>query len=175
MTGNGFREMIGFDIVYATELYCMVMTATAHGLAAGMIAAALKDPVIGVSLSFISHPLLDMVPHWDAGLGWRQKTKKKLFVQASADVLLGFGLGYVVYALFGGGANFWYFLACFVAAESLDLMQIPYWFLGWNFAPFSWVYKFQHQIQGRARLPWGIVTQVAALGLVFLILQVYKF
>lgn len=148
------------------------MTATAHALVGGAIASTISDPAIGITLSFLSHPLLDMVPHWDAGLGWRNKTKKLLFIQASCDMLLGLALAYL---LFGRNLNFWYFMACFIASESLDLLQIPYWFFKWNFPPFSWVYKFQHHIQGRATLPWGILTQVISFALVVLILQSFKF
>lgn len=148
------------------------MTATAHAIIGGAIAASISDPVIGISLAFISHPLMDIVPHWDLGIGWRQKSKIKLFTQATSDLVLGV---IVAYLLFGHNVPLWYFLACVLASESWDLAEIPYWFFRWNFAPWSWVYQFQHHIQGKAGLPWGIVTQVAACGLIFLALQVYHF
>lgn len=146
------------------------MTATAHALVGGAIAATIKDPVLGLSIAFLSHPLLDMIPHWDAGWGWRNKTKQRLFLEASADMLLGLCVSYL---LFGHGVGFIYFFGCIIAAELLDLAEIPYWFFHWDFPPFSWVYQFQHQIQGKAKLPWGIMTQVAACSIIFVLLQIF--
>ena len=143
------------------------MTATAHALVGGAIAYAVPNPVIGISLAFISHPLLDMIPHWDAGWGWRSKTKKRLFTEAVIDCILGLGLAFL---LFGGTTPFWYLLACIFASEALDLMEIPYWFFRWDFPPFSWIYKFQHNIQGKAKLPWGVLTQVVTVGLIIFLL-----
>ena len=147
------------------------MTATAHALVAGAIASSVSNPTIGMSLSLISHPLLDMIPHWDAAVGWRLKTKKRLFLESSADFIIGFGLSYLI---FGQHINLWYFLACVLISEGPDLMEIPYWFFKWNFPPFSWAYQFQHHIQGRAKLPWGIVTQVVMIGAIILMLQSFK-
>lgn len=137
------------------------MTATAHALVGGAIAASIPNPLIGISLSVASHPLLDMIPHWDFGRGWRQKTKLLLLAEASIDLAVGFILAYFIFAPFI--QNIWYFLACVLAAEIFDLAQIPYWFLKWNFPPFSWIYKLQSKMQGKANLPWGIVTQIASV------------
>lgn len=147
------------------------MTATAHALVAGAIASSVSNPALGISLSLISHPLLDMIPHWDAAFGWRLKTKKRLFLESSADFMIGVGLSYLI---FGQYINFWYFLACVLVSLGPDLVEIPYWFFKWNFPPFSWVYQFQHHIQGRAKLPWGILTQVVMIGAIILMLQSFK-
>jgi len=144
------------------------MTATAHAIVGGTIAAAIPDPVLGISLAFLSHPFLDMVPHWDAGWGWRQKTKKRLFLEASTDAILGIILALL---LFSWTTPLWYLAACVFAAELLDILEIPYWFWKWTFPPFGWIYKFQSKIQGKAALPWGLITQVIACGLIFLLLQ----
>lgn len=136
------------------------MTATAHALVGGAIAASISDPTIGILLAIASHPLLDMVPHWDFGWGWRKKTKLKLFIEGSMDLALGYGLAYL---FFGQNVNFWYFTACIIAAELFDLLEVPYWFLGWKFFPFGLLYKFQSKIQGKAMLPWGILTQVGVV------------
>lgn len=143
------------------------MTATAHALVGGAIASTIPDPVIGISLSAISHPLLDMIPHWDAGWGWRQKTKLKLFLEGTADLGFGFIISYLI---FGRNIPFWYFFTCVFASVVWDIAEIPYWFWKWNFPPFNWIYKFQSRIQGKARLPWGILTQVAVVVFVVYIL-----
>ncbi len=144
------------------------MTATAHALIGGAIAASVQDPALGLTLSFISHPIADIIPHYDFGWGWRDKTKLKLFLQGSFD--LGFGV-LVSYFLFGQFTSFWYFTGCIFLAEFLDLATVPYWLLNWRFIPFSWIYKFQHNIQGKAKLPWGFLTQVTTVVLLVIVLN----
>lgn len=143
------------------------MTATAHALIGGAIASALPNPGVGITLSFISHPLLDMIPHWDAGWGWRKKSKTRLFLEGSIDLTVGFFLSYLI---FGTNLPFWYFFACVFASVVWDLLEVPYWFLRWNFPPFSSMYKFQSKIQGKAKLPWGVLTQVATVVAVVFVL-----
>src|SRR4030088_1893055 len=91
------------------------MTATAHAIVGGAVAASVQNPVLGLTISAASHPFLDMVPHWDFGWGWRKKTKLLLFAEAAGDLILGFVLAYLVFGQFV--TNFWYFFACVFAAE----------------------------------------------------------
>ena len=137
------------------------MPATAHSLIAGAIAASFSNPAIGIPLIAVSHPLVDMIPHWDLGTGWKKKSKLKLFIQASFDLILGIAL---VFLLFGSKVDLLYLgLAVFIS-EVWDIMFMPYLLFGWNFPPFSTFYKVQHAIHGKAALPWGILTQVASVG-----------
>ncbi|MBI2593205.1 hypothetical protein HYW44_01000 [Candidatus Daviesbacteria bacterium] len=144
------------------------MTATAHALVGGAIAYSVQNPALGISLSFLSHPLLDFIPHWDFAWGWRKKTKFKLFCEASLDLTAGIVLSY---ALFGQFMNPYYFLACLFGSVVWDLMEIPYWFFNWRFFPFSFLHNIQHHIQGKAKLPWGVLTQVVTVGVIILLLQ----
>lgn len=147
------------------------MTATAHALIGGAIAAAVPDPNIGLPLAFISHPLADMIPHWDFGLGWKQKTKLKLFVEGSLDLLVGVVVSYLI---FGHNINFFYFAAAVFLAEVWDLLQVPYWILNWHFPPFSTLYNFQHLINAKAKLPYGIITQIATVVVVVFVLRIVR-
>jgi hypothetical protein len=145
------------------------MTATAHALVGGAIAASIQNPILGLSLATVSHPLLDMIPHWDFGWGWRQKSKKQLFVEASSDLIFGSILAYLFFSPFV--PNLWYLAACVFVSEVWDLAETPYWFLGWKFPPFSWIYTFQSRIQGRTKtMLGGIITQVISVLLIFAIL-----
>ena len=145
------------------------MTATAHALVGGSLAAAFpNNPALGISLSFISHPLLDIIPHWDFGIGWRSKNKFTLFLEASLDLLLGIILAYF---LFGKNINSVYFLSCILASEIWDMMMMPYLLWSWKFPPFSTSYKFQHILQTKATLPWGILTQALSVGGIVLVLR----
>ncbi|MBI2011756.1 hypothetical protein HYS91_03230 [Candidatus Daviesbacteria bacterium] len=146
------------------------MTATAHALVGGAIASSVSNPALGLTLSALSHPLLDLIPHWDFGRGWKQKSKVKLFLQASLDLGAGVILAYL---LFGQYTNLWYFLACIFVSELWDFLQVPYWFFSWRFPPFSTAYHVQSTIGGRAKLPWGIFTQIAVIIGLILALQVF--
>ena len=147
------------------------MTATAHALVGGAIAYSVQNPALGIPLSLLSHPVLDMIPHWDFGWGWRKKTKLKLFCEASLDLTIGIVASY---AIFGQFINIYYFLACVLGSILWDLLEIPYWFFNWRFFPFSTLHSIQHHIQGRAKLPWGILTQVITVGIFIIILQSFR-
>lgn len=136
------------------------MTATAHALVGGAIAASISNPYLGITLSAASHPIIDLIPHWDAGCDWRKKTKLRLFIECSIDLSTGLILSYL---LFGQHVNPYYFFSCILASIIWDLLETPYWFLKWDFAPFSWVYKIQHHLHRKATLPWGVLTQVATV------------
>src|SRR3989338_11360986 len=94
--------------------YTYWMTATAHALVGGAIAASVINPAIGLPLAALSHPILDMIPHWDLGMGWRKKNKITLFVESSLDLILGIALAYL---LFGKFVEPIYFLACIFFSE----------------------------------------------------------
>ena len=136
------------------------MTATAHALIGGAIAASISNPSIGLPLAALSHPIADMIPHWDFGWGWKKKTKLTLFVQASFDLIFGI---IVTFLIFGKQVDIIYLMTAIFLSEVWDILQMPYLLWGWKF-PFSTFYKFQHEINGKARLPWGILTQAATVG-----------
>ena len=141
------------------------MTATAHALVGGAIAASIPDPALGLPLAAISHPLMDLIPHWDFGFNWRKTPKLKLFIQCSLDLSFGVVLAYL---LFGQQVNLKYFAMAIFVSEVWDLVESPYWFLKWDFPPFSWIYNIQHRMQNKAQLPFGIVTQmITVTGIMF--------
>ncbi|MDO8618367.1 MAG: hypothetical protein Q7R49_00300, partial [Candidatus Daviesbacteria bacterium] len=144
------------------------MTATAHALVGGAIAASISNPALGIPLAAISHPLMDMIPHWDFGLGWRKKSKVILFLQSFGDLSLGVILTFI---LFGNSTNHLYLFLCILISESWDILQMPYLLFNWNFFPFSTFYKFGHCTNGKAKLPWGILTQVASVTGLVLVLR----
>lgn len=145
------------------------MTATAHAIIGGAIAASVPDPAIGLPLATLSHPLADMIPHWDFGLGWRKKSKITLFLQGSIDLLIGI---LVSYLLFAKTTDNLYLLSAIFFSEVWDLLQVPYWLLDWRFPPFSTLYNIQHAINGKAKLPWGILTQAATVAGVAIFLRI---
>lgn len=143
------------------------MTATAHALIGGAIAASIPDPVLGITLSAISHPIADMIPHWDFGLGWKKKSKALLFFQSAGDLIFGVVLTFLI---FGNSTNHLYLFMSIFISESWDLLQAPYWLFNWKFPPFSTFYKFGSRTNESAKMPWGILTQAATVtGLVWVL------
>ncbi|MEK7617188.1 MAG: hypothetical protein AAB414_03970 [Patescibacteria group bacterium] len=140
------------------------MTATAHALVGGAIAASVTNPSIGLPLAALSHPILDMIPHWDFGLGWKKKTKLTLFVQSLLDLTVGVVL---TFFLFSGKTDAYYLISAMFLSLVWDFLQMPYLLWGWKF-PFSTFYKVQHEINGKAKLPWGLITQALTVGGVML-------
>lgn len=145
------------------------MTATAHALMGGAIAASISNPVIGLPLAALSHPLTDMIPHWDLGIGWRKKTKLNLFWQSTLDLLLGLGLTYLI---FGRATDITYLAAAVFLSEAWDLLMMPY-ILGWKVFPFSAFYSVQSKWNINVKLPWGIFTQGATILATVLLLRVF--
>lgn len=146
------------------------MTATTHALIGGAIAAAVPNPALGIALCAISHPIADIIPHWDFGLGWRKKSKALLFFQASADLTVGVVLTFLI---FGQTTNHLYLFLAILVSESWDILQAPYWLLNWKFPPFSYFYNIQHAINRKASLPWGILTQAATVTGLVVVLQTF--
>ncbi len=146
------------------------MTATAHALVGGAIAASISDPALGLPLATLSHPILDMIPHWDLGCGWRKKNKLTLFAESVLDLLIGI---IAAFFIFGKSADPIYLLACIFFSEIWDILMMPYLLLGWNLPPFSTAYKWQHKIQSNIKLPWGILTQIGTVTGIILVLRIF--
>ncbi|MDD5416060.1 MAG: hypothetical protein PHE48_03605 [Candidatus Daviesbacteria bacterium] len=144
------------------------MTATTHALIGGVITQYVPDPTIGISLSAISHPIVDIIPHWDFGLGWKSKKKALLFCQTSADFIFGVILTFLI---FGNTTNHLYLLICILISESWDILQMPYLLLNWKFLPFSAFYHVGSATNNKAGMFWGVISQIATVGVLVLILR----
>lgn len=133
------------------------MLAASHALIGAAIAAKVSNPVIGIPLSFLSHFAVDLIPHWDFGQNRREKSVRRLFIEAVFDVLLGF---YLAFLVFGGSVDPLYLFIAAGVAQSPDLLESPY-FIFRKELPFCvWLYNLQHKLHWRINLPWGLVTQV---------------
>lgn len=140
------------------------MTATAHALVGGAIAASISNPAIALPLASLSHPILDMIPHWDFGIGWRGKNKVTLFTESVLDLVVGILLAFFI---FGKNVDPIYFLTCIFFSEIWDILMMPYLLFKWKFPPFSTAYNLQHKIQKHTKLtflPWGVLTQALTVG-----------
>lgn len=133
------------------------MTATTHSLVGASIGKLLPNPYFSIPLAIVSNFLMDLIPHWDTGTGWRNRPKILTFLATGIDVALGLALAFL---LFGKKTNPIYLAILVFAATLPDWLEAPYLFLGWDFPPFSWFYKFQSKFHSKNGLPWGIITQI---------------
>lgn len=148
------------------------MTLTAHILVGGAISASIQNPLIGLPLAAATHPLMDLLPHWDVGWGWRQKTKQRLFLECVADLILGLVAAYL---LFGRFVDPIYFLLAAFFSIFWDLMEGPYLILGWKIPPFYTFYSIQHKLQGKSKSVFGgILTQVGVVAGMALVLRFFQ-
>ena len=139
------------------------MTATAHALIGASLAVKVANPALGIPLAIVSHFVADLIPHWDAGTNHKKKTKMRLIVEATLDVLLGFAL---VFLLFRNQANPTYLFIMVISAQLPDWLKTPSDIFGFSVPPFSWIDWLSHKTQWRLQLPWGLVTQLIVVGLV---------
>lgn len=155
------------------------MMALSHALVGAAIAAAVPNPLIGGPLIFVSHFLMDAIPHWDFGTNWQGRSKAKTGALAIGETL---GAFVVAGLLFWGKLSFPYFFLSFVLSELPDWMQAPWFILfakldgGSTGNKKSFLYRFfywndhiQEYFHTRATYPFGVITQIVTV-LFFLIL-----
>ncbi len=143
------------------------MTATAHSLIGAAIVTKIPDPAISLPLAFLSHFVMDKIPHWDIMTN-HPKSPKRIVIESAIDVLLGFVLSILIF-----GFNPLILCAAFLA-QLPDWLEIPYTIFGKRFFFTDLNYKIQKWVHdfwfdSRLPAPWGIVTQVIVVILFILL------
>lgn len=132
------------------------MTATAHAVVGGAIAAGTPLP-ISLPLALTSHFLMDLVPHWDFGTHFKNRPRYISTILAALDVLFGFALVYFVFGSYVSPVNLWLTV---LVSQLPDWIGAPNLFFNLKLKPAEAVLNFQRRFHGRLDLPWGIVTQL---------------
>lgn len=140
------------------------MLATTHALVGAAIVKQIPNTTLSLPLVFLSHFILDIIPHWDV-LTNGKKRKLTILWQASLDVIISF---IAIWFFFGRNNNnaAIFYLAAFIS-QLPDWIEAPYILLKYDFPPFSAAYKLQHILHYKLRLPWGILPQIPFLLLPF--------
>ena len=139
------------------------MTATGHALIGTVIAAKIGNPVLAIPIAIYSHLLADAFPHWDAGTNAKNKTHKRLIVDAVIDVLLSFLVSYLVIYFLFPKTNLIYAFIIVLASQGFDWLTMPYYFFNIKLPLFTWAYHFQKNFDNRLDKPWGVINQAAIL------------
>jgi hypothetical protein len=162
-------------------VYNTIMTATAHALVSGAIAASIHQPELALPLAFASHFFMDTVPHWDFGTNWRGRSKAITGAIAIADTLLGFT---VAYFLFRGKVSIPVLFAAVSLGNLPDWMEAPYYIFFarpdkktltkesgfWETLTYK-IYRAENVFHTKAQAPLGIITQVVTVAFFMLLLM----
>ena len=143
------------------------MTATNHILTGALIGGLVKNPVLALPLAFLSHYVLDVLPHF----GVREDAKLIFRNVLIGDVIL--SLIALAWLAFSGQPNPWLLVACGVVGASPDLLWLPYFVaeLRGQMKPFGWYSRIAKKIQW-GEYPWGIVIEIAwGISMIVLILK----
>lgn len=137
------------------------MLETPHVALGTAIAVAIPNPLISIPLSFASHFILDMTPHWNPHLN--TETKKYGYLTNKTLLIIGLDLACAALLVtFVSKGNINIILASF-ASILPDVVEGPYFLLGWKSELVKKWIKFQKSIQSDANLFWGLLTQILVI------------
>lgn len=144
------------------------MIALNHVLTGEAIALAVKRTIIAVPLAFLSHFVVDAIPHFGNVPFYTPGNPVFPFIVV-ADVLLAIASVFIVchYAK----NKTWHIVACSIAAALPDAFWALYYAQG---EPSSWFYNFHQNIQW-CEQPFGIITELAYTALlIWIIVKIIK-
>lgn len=152
------------------------MLETPHVILGATIAFKIPNPFIALPLVFLSHLLLDYIPHWNPNLGKEMRKLGKISQPSKliiwGDVMLGlvFGLGIASRAWPNWEKAAIIIVASFLAVV-LDVIEGFYFFLGARHQFLKNLINFQHRHQTRFPLIPGLLTQLIVILLSLYILR----
>lgn len=145
------------------------MLETPHVALGTAIALAIPNPLISVPLSFASHFLLDMTPHWNPHLN--AETKKYGYLTNPTLLIIGLDLastlifvGIFAHRALPDNQLFMNILLCSFSSILPDIVEGPYYLFGYKNKYLEVWRKFQKSIQADANVFWGLLTQIATVG-----------
>lgn len=149
------------------------MTATAHALVAGALASRFPDPATAASLAFVSHYVMDSIPHWDIGTNWRSRRKLATGLFAIGDTIVALTLAYFFFA---GNAPFAVLSFAVVFSLLPDWLEVPWYIFfarsnkhepakgaGWLEKLCFAMYKLPNMFHAKTQFPLGVLTQIATV------------
>lgn len=146
------------------------MLETPHVAVGAAIATKVANPFVSLPLAFLSHLLLEKVPHWNPHLNTEKKTFGKVTKKSTTiviiDSLSALSLG--VWIALSKSSNFEQFviilLACLFSVLP-DLVEAPYFFLNLKSNLIERWIKFQKSLQVDTSVVPGLATQILTIAL----------
>jgi hypothetical protein len=133
------------------------MTATNHVIAGAIIGAIIPIPAIAIPLAFLSHFVLDALPHFDNHV---EHNSRYFLYYLSIDC--GLAASVLLSLMILQPSSWIAMVVCGIAAASPDLMWFPLWvkeMQGEKPKPMGAIRRFHARIQWGAE-PWGIIFEV---------------
>ena len=147
----------------------LFMLAITHAVVGASLFLAAPTPSFGYMAAFLSHPILDYIPHWDMKTRQMKRSTNHTIFFSLIDAFTGFALGFLLFRNLIPPTQL--LLAMFLA-QAFDWFEAPYTILNWKFPPFSWVKRFQHLVHQKLPFPDGLLTQIITVFFMLLILRI---
>ncbi|BCX14952.1 MAG: hypothetical protein KatS3mg088_635 [Patescibacteria group bacterium] len=146
------------------------MLETPHVAVGAAIATKIANPFVSLPLAFLSHLLLEKVPHWNPHLNTEKKTFGKVTKKSTTIVIIDSvsALSLGLWIALSKSSNFEQFviilLACFFSVLP-DLVEAPYFFLNLKSNLIERWIKFQKSLQVDTSVVPGLTTQILTIAL----------
>ena len=144
------------------------MTATAHAIVGTLIAVRFTDPLVSAPLALGTHYLFDLVPHWDSGTNRKQKSEKRFLTEAIIDGSISVLVSFLIYHYIFGLSDYFYLYFVVLFALLPDIVTMLTRFVLKIKNPlWNWNNRLQTKLNKKLQLPWGILTQIIVIGVVY--------
>lgn len=143
-----------------------------HTVVGAAIAVKVGNPVLALPLALASHFAFEFLPHWNPHL-YREIKKYGRVSRAStlfvaADVVLSLSAGFFIASrVLPDYTHFWTIIAASFLAVAPDVLEGPYFFLGWRHPFFEKLIAFQRKLQYDVSPIPGLLTQAIVLAAAF--------
>lgn len=156
---------------YSTLYFYTTMLELPHTVVGATIASKIPNPIIAIPAAFLSHFLLDIIPHWNPHL----YTEKKQFGRPTAkstrivviDIILSLAAGFfIAYLAWPNVSQAATIIAASFAAVVIDVVEGFYFFFNIN-GGLERLVKFQRRVQWNVGPLPGLFVQAAIILLAF--------
>lgn len=145
------------------------MLETPHVAVGVAIATKIPNPFIAIPLAFLSHFVLDKIPHWNPHLYTETKRMGKPSAKSTTIAIFDIGAAFVLGSFFAYKAlpdtkMSILILVCSFASVLSDVIKYPFYYF--KFRP-KWLVKwvnFERSLQVDTNAFWGLINQALVIG-----------
>jgi len=144
------------------------MLVITHAMVGGFVASKISDPFISSPLLIVSHFILDRIPHWDLGTGFRKRKKIVNFLLGWTDLIGGIALCWFIFQKnFSFNPMLW--TGVFFSLLP-DFLEFPALFFDWRFFPFDKIELIHsHYFHRKEKFPQGLIPQILIIAGILLL------
>ena len=103
---------------------------------------------------------------------YKKKRARRVFYEAVVDVLISFAASFLLFWYILGQRDLILLVVAVFAAQLPDWISFPYFLWKIKFPPFVIMNRIQERIHNTLDAPWGVVTQVALVVVLYLLLYI---